>query len=117
MCSQCADLDTTVPTGCPSSLTQVLKVIRDDLADATIAESAYWPPGQVAIDRPAFGSLPLEGPWPDYLEYYFTCLACDRRFRLAADIYHGRVGELVAAASLTRFGPQNSRRGTRKRMH
>ncbi len=92
MCSRCAELDTTVTIDGPASLVQVLKVIRDNLADGTLKPSTYWPPGQIALDLPPFGELAIDGPWPDYLEYYFACATCDRVYRLAVDTFHGRGG-------------------------
>ena len=68
-CSKCNDLNTTITIRSPAELTNVLKVIRDNLQDGTLMEAAYWPQGQLKMTRPSFLSIPVSGPWPDYVEY------------------------------------------------
>ncbi|MBL0319077.1 MAG: hypothetical protein IPP74_07290 [Alphaproteobacteria bacterium] len=33
-----------------------------------------------------------EGPWPDYIEWYFTDLSEDRHYMLSVEMYHGTGG-------------------------
>jgi hypothetical protein len=91
-CSRCSDLHTTVQIKTPGELSKALKVIQDNLGDGTLVEAAYWPAGEVRGDFPTFRSIPIEGPWPDYLDYYFECAACGQLYRLVAEVYHGTGG-------------------------
>jgi len=89
MCSRCLDLRTTVQIKSPADMTNTLKVIRDNLQDTTLVEVDYWPEGQIKLDRPSFMSIPPRGPWPDYLEYYFSCPTCGQLYRLSVEAFHG----------------------------
>jgi hypothetical protein len=88
-CSRCQDLRTTLQIKNADDMTNVLKVIRDNLGDGTLVEAAYWPDGQVKVDRPNFTSIPTGGPWPDYFEYYFSCATCRQLYRLSVEAFHG----------------------------
>jgi hypothetical protein len=88
-CAQCEELRTTVPITSAATLENVLRVVRDNLGDGTIVEEAYWPAGQAKLSQPAFASISPSGPWPDYLEYYFSCANCARLYRLSAETYRG----------------------------
>ena len=57
VCSKCDDLRVTVPITSTSSMTNVLTVISDNIADGTLVEAAYWPPGKLKIQRPSFTSI------------------------------------------------------------
>jgi hypothetical protein len=76
----------------PANLTNVLKVIRDNLADGTIVEAPHT---AVAPDRsrPSFMVIPVDGPWPDYIKHDFSCTTCGQAFRLQAETYHGVGGK------------------------
>jgi hypothetical protein len=91
-CSRCSDLHTTIKIGSASDLTNVLKVVQDNLKDGTLVEAAYWPQGQLKVSRPSFTSIPVAGPWPDFFEYYFSCTACGQLYRLSVETYHGAGG-------------------------
>lgn len=91
-CSRCLDLRTTVQIGSATDMTKVLKVVRDNLHDGTLVEAAYWPAGQIKIDRPSLTSIPIDGPWPDYFEHYFSCTTCRQLYRLSAEAFHGMGG-------------------------
>jgi hypothetical protein len=97
-CQRCIDVNATVQVGSRSDLEKVLKVVRDNLQDGTIVESTYWPPGQIQMNRPAFLSIPVSGPWPDYLEYYFACSACGQIYRLVVEAYRGFGGSWAPIA-------------------
>ena len=88
-CVRCHDLDTTVAINSAAAMENVLRVVRDNLNDGTIVEAAYWPAGKIKIVRPAFLSIPVSGPWPDYLEVYFSCSSCGQLYRLTAETYRG----------------------------
>jgi len=68
-------------------------MIRDCLRDGRLVESNYWPKHQIRFDQPPFDRLPEEGPWPDFVEYYFECIGCAQLFRLAMEFFHGSGGE------------------------
>lgn len=69
----------------PGELTKAIRVIRANLADGTLASAA------------PFEAMEPEGPWPDVLQYEFRCPACDARFSLIAETYHGRGGSWTVA--------------------
>ena len=88
-CSRCSDLMTAAQIKSAADISKALKVIQDNLQDEILVEAAYWPEGQVKVQRPAFASIPADAPWPDYFEYYFSCTACGQLYRLAAETFHG----------------------------
>lgn len=72
----------------PGELSKAIRVIRARLGDRSLEEitqPAHSPSGD-------FLDLSAAGPWPDYIEHYFRCMRCSRRFRLAVDTYHGGGG-------------------------
>ena len=79
--------------GSPDALKSILQMIRANLENGVIVEDAYWPSGQIHVVQPSFSSLPSEGPWPDYFEYYFRCVGCDCLFQLSVETYHGTGGQ------------------------
>src|SRR5579864_4301436 len=90
-CSLCRDLRTTLPIERPANLTNVLRVIPDNLSDGTLVEAPYAAGGPGG-SRPDFKAIPVDGPWPDYIEHDFSCAACGQAFRLRAETYHGAGG-------------------------
>jgi hypothetical protein len=92
-CSKCEELRTTISIGSAAELTNVLKVVRANVEDGTLVEAAYWPQGQIKVSRPSFMSIPVSGPWPDFVEYYFSCTACGQLYRLSVETYHGAGGQ------------------------
>lgn len=91
-CSRCADLLSTVSIESPTAVENILKVVRDSLADGTIVEVEQWPPGKVRFAQPPFLTIQPAGPWPDLLLFFFSCTACGRTFRLSVETYHGSGG-------------------------
>ena len=92
-CPKCEDLCATRAIRSPAELTDVLNAIREHLADGTLVEAAYWPQGQVELALPSFVSIPPSGPWPDYIQYYFSCATCSQLYRLSVETYHGAGGK------------------------
>lgn len=88
-CSRCEDLRKSVLINGPAEMEGLLKVVRSRLDDGSIVGAAYWPKGQVKLALADFLSIPVCGPWPDYLEYYFACATCGRLYRLTAETYRG----------------------------
>ena len=88
-CDKCINIRQLVEIRTPGELTNAIKVIRANLSDYTlqdITRPAHAPSGE-------FADLREKGPWPDYVEHYFECIGCGRRFRLAVDTYHGAGGQ------------------------
>jgi len=77
----------------PDDLKNIIEMIRANLANKVIVEEDYWPTGQLCFSQPSFSSLPADGPWPDYFEYYFRCVSCGSLFRLVVETYHGTGGK------------------------
>lgn len=78
-------MNQTVDIGAPSELEHVIRVVKASLADATLmAESP-------AAD-PAFGTIEVEGPWPDIFDYAFRCAHCGQRYQLEVETFHGAGG-------------------------
>lgn len=89
-CTRCEDLNQTVTIERPSDLEQVLRVIRDNLADGTLVSIAPETPSMIAMQP--IEHVALAGPWPDLLHYVLTCKACGQRFELDAETYRGSGG-------------------------
>ena len=73
-------------------LTKAIRVIRGNLSDKSIEATDYWPQGVLAVQQPTFNQLPDDGPWPDYICYYFRCPTCHRIFEFSVETYHGSGG-------------------------
>ena len=91
-CENCNELSQRYEIGRPGQLSKAIRVVRDNLADGTIVESAYWPEGVLKLDQSDFSSLNETGPWADGFDYYFECSVCGQKFRLSAETYHGSGG-------------------------
>ena len=74
-------------------LVQIIHRVKKSLEEGVLSESSYWPEGRVRFHLPSFKDLPVNGPWPDYLEYYFEEPSTGRRFRLVCETYHGYGGK------------------------
>ena len=88
-CETCAEFRTRYQIATPGELTKVIRAVRGSLAKGEltdITQPAHSPSGK-------FGELSEVGPWPDYIEHYFSCNGCGHRFRLVAETYHGAGGE------------------------
>ena len=55
-------------------------------------ESRYRPEGWDRTEVESLLAVADDGPWGDYLEFYFECSQCRQVFRLAAETYHGAGG-------------------------
>lgn len=74
-------------------LVQIIHCVKKCLEKGVLSESSYWPEGRVRLHFPPFKDLPVNGPWPDYLEYYFEEPSTGRCFRLVCETYHGYGGK------------------------
>lgn len=91
-CDRCQSLAKEYSINSAVELKVVARMLCAELAVGTIVEDAYWPEGQIRIAQPPFAQFPIEGPWPDYCEYYFRCTTCSCLFRLSVETYHGMGG-------------------------
>ncbi len=88
-CTRCEDLNQTVTIERPSDLEKVLRVIRDNLTDGTLAPIA---PETSMVEMQPIEQVAPAGPWADLLHYVFRCTACGQRFQLDAETYRGSGG-------------------------
>jgi hypothetical protein len=94
MCQHCKEVMKAYEISSQTSFSKALCVIRDNLADGTIIESAYWPKGIIKTCHTPFSQVTAEGPYTeDVYEYYFQCPACKQLFHLSCNTYHGNGGE------------------------
>jgi phage FluMu protein Com len=89
-CNHCKELNQIFKIETPGDLIEAIKVISDNLADATITEDSSKPMGE-------FTSVPFEDlangkSWDDIVEYNFKCPKCGLGFCLRAETYHGSGG-------------------------
>ena len=70
-----------------------LAALQQALAAGTIIEAAVWPEGQLKMHRPPFDSIARNGPWPDYVQYFFACGGCKTIYQLSVETFHGIGGE------------------------
>lgn len=91
-CEHCRDVCQSFKITLPRDLTKAIKVVKDNIAVGTILESDYWPTKHIKIELEPFSKVNAEGPWGDYLEYYFECSRCGQLFRLSAETYRGSGG-------------------------
>lgn len=91
-CEYCDEVCHSFKITMPGDLSKAIRAVKGNIADGTIRESVYWPSKHIKIDSIPFEELDAEGPWKDFLEYYFECPKCDQVFRLAVETYHGSGG-------------------------
>jgi hypothetical protein len=62
----------------PSDLVALLGIVRSEVAEGAVVcvANAEKP---ALFDQPAFDELDLSQPWPDVLQYWFECPACEGR--------------------------------------
>jgi hypothetical protein len=89
-CPGCGEANARVEIHSAGQLRQVLRSIRAlvESGSLRVLPHAHASPGE-----PQFMVLPLEGPWPDVLNYRFKCERCGMHFSLSAETYHGQGGE------------------------
>ena len=77
----------------PDDLSRIIRLIKRALDAGELREIDFWPKYRVSFHRPPFSAIPEEGPWPDYMEYYFESPVTGQCFRLVCEIYHGSGGQ------------------------
>lgn len=95
-CLKCINLKQRISIDSPEILAKTIHMIKENIVNGVITENAYWPKEQIKFDSPSFLSLSKTGPWPDVLQYYFSCSNCLTLFCLQVNCYHGLGGEWVA---------------------
>jgi hypothetical protein len=91
-CERCADLRAPFPITSDAALRNAIRVVHDNLKDKTLVEVHYAPGAVVPLRPSKFAYLQPDGPWDDFLAYYFACTACGQPYRLSAETYHGSGG-------------------------
>jgi hypothetical protein len=81
-CDRCAALRQVYEIRTPGELTQAMRVVRDNLADATL----------IPVSAESAEVLRPEGPWPDVIRREYQCSSCSQHFILTAETYHGSGG-------------------------
>jgi hypothetical protein len=92
-CEKCRDLCRVVEIRSLGDLREAFRVAKDNIEDGTIVESRHRPEGRDRAEAESLLALSDDGPWGDYLEFYFECSQCRQAFRLAAETYHGAGGQ------------------------
>jgi hypothetical protein len=99
-CSRCSDVRTLPKIRSLQELETVIETIRDNLSKGVLVEVLQ--PVLLTGAPASLFNLPLGGPWPDSLQYDFSCAACGCVFRLGADTYRGVGGEWDRLEALRR---------------
>ena len=73
----------------PHDLTGVLQGIKRALADGSLRQ---FKPADAALALDDLNAVSDVGPWPDYIEAYFTNPKTGERYKLTAETYHGSGG-------------------------
>jgi len=73
----------------PHQLTTVLREIKGALADGSLQQ---FVPADAAFALDDLNAVSDTGPWPDYIEAYFTNPKTGERYKLTAETYHGAGG-------------------------
>jgi hypothetical protein len=89
-CPHCKEVNQKVRIETPSDLRHAIKVIAGNLADETIVEDPIN--SQTQMISVTFSALAAGAAWDDFVEYYFLCPICKKRYCLTAETYHGRGG-------------------------
>lgn len=93
-CTQCEDLGQLGAIKSRHDLQYVVELIQSKLNSGFLKEDPFWPQGQQRVKSESFSSIGVDGSWPDYLQYYFRCIACDQLYALEVETYHGTGGAL-----------------------
>jgi len=77
----------------PNVLSNIIRLIKGALEAGELHEVNFWPKHRASFHRPPFSTISEEGPWPDYMEYYFRSTITGECFRLVCETYHGGGGQ------------------------
>jgi len=92
-CIKCNDLCVESKIESKNNFGKALRIIRQNLKDSTILESAYWPEGKIKSCTTAFHDVNQSGPYSeDIYIYYFSCSECSQLFEFVCNTYHGSGG-------------------------
>jgi hypothetical protein len=73
----------------PQQLTSVLRDLKRALADGSLRQ---FSPADAAFAVADLNVVSDDGPWPDYLEAFFTDPNTGERYKLTVETYHGAGG-------------------------
>ena len=91
-CKSCGMLSKRQRIVHPEDLKRIIREVKGKIKNGCLVEEEYWPKGHVRLYQEPFDRLSEDGPWPDYIEYYFRCVECDQLFCLKCETYHGMGG-------------------------
>jgi len=91
-CKHCGDVCQVYKIVSPSDLKKAIRVVQDNIADGIVIESDFWPQQNLKISHEPFSGIQVNGPYDDFLIYYFECPECKQLFQLSAETYHGSGG-------------------------
>lgn len=91
-CKHCGDVCQVYKIVSPSDLKKAIRVAQDNIADGIVIESDFWPQQNLKISHEPFSGIQVNGPYDDFLIYYFECPECKQLFQLSAETYHGSGG-------------------------
>ena len=92
-CSHCKELNLEAEIVSPKDFAKALRIAKANIADGTIQESSYWPPGVIRSCKTPFSQIRTDGAWQeDIFEYYFECTKCHKLYHLSCNTYHGSGG-------------------------
>jgi hypothetical protein len=92
-CDRCRSLPVKLDIDSRETLQQLLTSVHQSLAAGDLLEAAGPFMAQAQTPRKAFASVPIGGPWPDYMEYWFRCAGCGKSYKLSVETFHGAGGE------------------------
>ena len=96
MCPRCRGYAEVVRIKQPHEYFDLLRQVRALLVEGTLRLES----GNCALDE-----VQKDKHWPsDHIEHKFSCSACDQRFRLAVETYHGSGGRWEPVASVNANG-------------
>jgi hypothetical protein len=74
----------------PMAFVQVLQEIKQAVARGILRPIPS--PQPIQFPEVTLDSIPLEGPWPDYIDMCFEDIDTGDTYRLMVEIYHGTGG-------------------------
>jgi hypothetical protein len=73
----------------PQQLTTVLRQVKAALADGSLRQ---FTPADATLALDDLNAVSDNGPWPDYIEAYFSNPSTGERYKLTVETYHGAGG-------------------------
>jgi|JI7StandDraft_1071085.scaffolds.fasta_scaffold800119_1 hypothetical protein len=90
-CPSCEEFDVIVELRSPGELARVIGKVRTGVEAHALRYEPFESDREL-IGQVPFPSIAVNGPWPDFMRYHFTCRSCRTSFLLEAETYHGAGG-------------------------